>query len=120
MSYPLTRATRGSGFHSQGLAGENLGSKKLVYLTANGTWKLADSEVVMINPGLGITKERIKSGMVGSIHRYGYIGRNDWVFITGKAIYASDVLGELTQTMLRIEDKPIGHAESRRLIFFNP
>ena len=123
MSYPLQRRRRGSGFWIQGHAGEELGSKKLVYLDSSGSWKLTDSEVAAEMPVLGITMERIPSGQAGSILRYGYVGRADWTWTIGGAIYASATSGELTQTQPPMASQAvqiIGYPEARNLIFFNP
>lgn len=105
------------------MAGETLGSKKLVYLTATGDWKLADANTAATMPVLGITKEYINVGQGGSIHRYGYIGRSDWTWTIGGAIYASETAGELTQTAPELVNnvvQPVAYAESKRIIFFNP
>ena len=105
------------------MAEESLGSKKLVYLTASGGWKLADANAVALMPVLGITKEYINVGQGGSIHRYGYIGRSDWAWTIGGAIYASETAGELTQTQPPLASQVvqiIGYAEAKNLIFFSP
>ncbi|GAH38886.1 unnamed protein product, partial [marine sediment metagenome] len=54
---------------------------------------------------------------------YGYIGRSDWTFTIGGAVYASETAGELTQTEPELTSnvvQPVAYAEAGTLIFFNP
>lgn len=124
MKYEVKRLRRGSGLVIQGMAGENLGSKKLVYLNSDGTWKLAHASVTSKMPSLGITMERINVGQGGSILKEGYIGRSDWAFTTGDRVYVSEnAAGELTQTApsnpVNIIQE-IGIAASSKLVWFSP
>ena len=124
MKYVFKRLNRGSGIVIAGAAGENLGSKKLVYMTSSGSWKLADAASATTTPAIGITMEPIRSGMAGNILTKGYIGRADWTWNTGERIYISEITaGELTQTappnpIYIIQE--IGIAAGSKLIWFSP
>jgi hypothetical protein len=124
MKYEVKRLGRGSGLVIQGMAGENLGSKKLVYLCSDGTWKLAHASITAKMPSLGITMEKINSGQGGSILKEGYIGRSDWAFTTSGRVYVSEnAAGELTQTAPSNPAniiQEIGIATSPKLIWFSP
>ena len=99
MTYPLEYKREGSGFYENGLAGETLGARKLVYMDANGQWKLADADAASAFPVVGITLEAISSSKYGKILTKGYVGDASWSWATlGASIYASATAGELTQT----------------------
>lgn len=99
MTYVLEYKREGSGFFEVGTAGETLGARKLVYLDANGVWKLADADAVATFPVVGITLDAVVSGRTGGILTKGYVGDASWTWTDlGAAIYASATAGELTQT----------------------
>ena len=121
--YVIQRARRGSGFYEMGLAGELLGSKKLVYMTSDGSWKLADANTATTLPAIGITMERIPSGQAGRILTNGHIGRADWTWTIGARLYASETAGELTETAPTDPSnfiQTMGIAKSKNLVGFNP
>ena len=122
--YLITRDRRGSGLITQGMAGENLGSKKLVYLTPVGDWRLSDADSASTMPSMAITMEQIGVGKAGRILLRGYIGRGDWLWTIGGSVYASSTTaGELTQTAPPNPEnliQEIGIAVSKNLLDFNP
>lgn len=122
--YLITRDRRGSGLITQGMAGENLGSKKLVYLTPAGDWRLSDADSASTMPSMAITMEGIRAGMAGRILLRGYIGRANWLWTIGGSVYASSTTaGELTQTAPPNPEnfiQEIGIAISKTFIDFNP
>jgi len=125
MSYPLLHdRVAGSGLYIWALAGENLGNRKVVYISNDGTWKLADATIAMGMPCLGLTMDIIASGHRGWILIKGFIGLSTWTWTVGGGIYVSEVTaGELTQTSpanpINII-QGIGYAESATQIFFSP
>lgn len=114
----------GSGLFIRGLAGEDLGNRKVVYINDDGTWKLADATSALEMPGLGITMHAITSGRRGWIMVVGFIGLPTWTWTAGGSIYVSDITpGEVTQISpanpVNII-QGIGYAESATQIFFHP
>lgn len=120
MTYPLSHKRRGSGFTMQGRAGENLGSKKLVYQASDGLWYLADADIITMMPSIGITMGSIRQGVGGMILRYGFIGSTTWAWTLGASIYATTTPGELSQTAPNDLRQTIGRATKSNMIFFNP
>jgi len=98
LTYPLDHVYTGSGFTQNGLAGQTLGARKLVYLDVNGRWSLADADSSTTMPVLGLTVGAISNGKRGLILLWGFIGYEDWSWTAGEDIYASTVAGELTHT----------------------
>jgi len=99
MTYPLEYDARtGSGFFVNGLAGENLGDRKLVYIV-NNAWKHADAAIAISMPVIGLTMGAIQAGKWGKILIQGFIGDENWTWTVGNPLYASEsVTGNLTQT----------------------
>jgi len=120
MTYRLSHRARGSGFTMQGRAGENLGSKKLVYQDVDGLWYLADADAAATMPSLGITMSSIRMGVGGSILRYGFIGSAAWAWTVGASVYATSTPGELSHVAPAGIRQTIGRATRANMIFFNP
>lgn len=122
MLYKLEYKRDGSGFWENGLAGESLGNRKLVYLDTNGVWKLADADAVGRFTCVGITLAAIANGKYGRILTFGYIGLGSWTWATlGAPIYATSTAGELSQTQPSDGTKiqVVAMAKDSDLIFFN-
>lgn len=99
MTYQIESKREGSGTWFNGLAGETLGARKLVYLDSTGAWKLADADDASAFTAVGITGSAINNGKRGKILFKGFIGDADWAFASlGAPIYATSTAGELTQT----------------------
>ena len=114
----------GSGDFIRGIAGEDLGNRKLVYLDITGTWSLADADAVASMPAVGLTMHAISSGDPGWILTKGWIGLLTWTWIAGGTIYASTTPGELTQTKPSAQEYPniqsVGIASTATQIRFDP
>ena len=119
--YQLEYRRNGSGFWENGLAGETLGAKKLVYRDATGAWSLADATAAATMPSIGITLEAIPSGKYGKILTKGYVGDASWSWTVGGAIFASATSGELTQTVPSTDlQQIIGYATGGDMLFLTP
>lgn len=121
MTYRLNHRHKGSGFVFQGRAGENLGSRQLVYQASDGLWYLADADTIATMPVIGIAMEAIRLGVAGNILLYGYIGSNSWSWTRGSPIYASGTPGELTQTQTPTGTvQAVAMAIKQNMILFDP
>ena len=122
MTYQLEYKRNGSGFYENGLAGETLGARKLVYLDTNGYWRLADADDVNRFPVVGITLESIPVNNYGGILTKGYIGDSSWGWATiGGPIYATSTQGELSQTapVDGVKSQVVGIVKESDLILFD-
>lgn len=122
LTYPLEYKREGSGFYENGLAGETLGARKLVYLDTNGQWKLADADAAATMPCLGITLGAITSGRSGKILTQGYIGDAAWAWTVGASLYVGATAGELTETAPSGSGylQVVAHAKEGDLIYLFP
>ena len=124
MTYPVIYDKRdGSGFYIDGVAGEALGDRKLVYIDSSGLWRLADADTAARMTVIGITIGAIPAGKWGRILTDGFIGLSTWIWTVGEVVYASDVAGELSQTMLGTASnvvQEIGYALTATQISFKP
>jgi len=121
LTYQLEYKREGSGFWENGLAGETLGDRKLVYLDTNGLWRLADSDDASKMPSLGVTIGGISNGKYGRILTQGYIGDPDWSWTVGASLYACVNAGELTETQPTSgEVQVVAHAKEGDLIYLFP
>ena len=75
----------GSGNFILGIAGEDLGDRKMVYLTISGTWMLADADAAASMPAVGLTMHAFSSGKPGWILTDGWIGLSTWTWTAGTA-----------------------------------
>jgi len=116
--YELKRA--GSGAYTEGVAGENLADRDLVYLNASGLWVKADSDSAISMPVIGLTMGALTSGKRGSFLLRGFIGLASWSWTSGGAIYPTSVSGVISQTApttgLR---QTLGYAVTSSLIYFD-
>lgn len=124
MTYPIVYDKRdGSGFYINGIAGEALGDRKLVYVGSDGLWRLADADIIVKMRGIGLTIGAIPAGKWGRILTRGFIGLSTWTWTVGEVVYASNVAGELSQTMLDMSSnvvQEIGYALTATQISFGP
>jgi len=121
LTYLLDHKREGGGFVEVGVAGENLGAKKLVYRNVLGVWRLADSDAAATMPVIGMTIGAIPSGRRGNIFLQGFIGDASWAWIIGDEVYASQTPGELTQTLPSgVVFQQVAIAYEGDLIYFNP
>lgn len=122
MSYELKPRMEGDGFWMMGTAGEDLGARKLVYLTSDSEWKLADADIAASMPVIGMTQHAISYGRRGQIFFKGFIGDVDWAWTVGGTIYPSATAGELTQTLPSTAtiQQIAGYAYNSTLIYFSP
>lgn len=112
----------GSGSIAHGIAGENLGENKVVYMGANGRLYLADADSVATMPCIGITLMIATVGQGVEVLLHGYIGDSTWTWTTGSEVYVSTTAGELTQTAPSGAGdivQVVGMATSSTFIYFN-
>ncbi len=122
MSHQIESKREGSGTWFNGLAGETLGARKLVYLDTTGAWKLADADDATAFTAVGITGGAISNGKRGKIILKGFIGDADWSWASlGSPIYATSVAGELSQTepIDGVKIQVVALAFEDDLIYFN-
>ena len=125
MTYQVDSFKRaGSGLFISGIAGEDLGDRKLVYIASDETWKLADADTALTMPVIGLTMGAISVGLRGRILVKGFIGLKTWAWSVGEGLYASEnVAGELTQTAppdINHFTQEIGFPITETQIFFSP
>ncbi|GAG75232.1 unnamed protein product [marine sediment metagenome] len=121
LTYPMEYIRDGSGFYENGLAGETLGARSLVYRDGNGAWQLADQSNLDNMPTLGITIGAISSGRYGRILTQGYIGDESWSWTAGDALYVSTTPGVMTQTAPTTGYRQIvAYANTGDMIFMLP
>jgi len=117
--YELKR--EGGGSYTQGVAGENLVARDLVYLNVVGQWVKASALDITNMPVIGIAIGEIPSGQIGRIFLNGFIGYASWSWTPGMDIFAGGVAGSLSQTVVEFTaTQRMGVAVTSDLIYFNP
>lgn len=123
MAYPLDAVTRGAGLMIQGVGDEDVPAKKLVYLSSNGKWRLADASAISTMPASGIVCGALQIDRKGEILLEGLIGDASWNWTPGKILFVSTVTGEITDiqpTGASEQVQTVGIALTQTLILFNP
>jgi len=114
----------GSGLFIRGRIGETVGNRKVVYLSPDGTWKLADADNTSKMPSLGLSMHTAEPGSRGWILIKGFIGLPTWAWTGGGRLYVSEnIAGELVQVSPPNPEnfiQDLGYAESATQIFFSP
>lgn len=121
MRYPITLLEEGSGFILNDVkAGEDLETKKLVYINNMGRWKYADRDSLIDLPVSGITLQAIKNGLKGPVLvGWGIIGDPTWSFTPGAPLYASSTPGDIIENSITRYAQQIGYALETKKISFN-
>jgi len=121
MRYPVTLLEEGSGFILDDIqAGEDLETKKLVYIDSTGRWKYAERESLIQLPVAGITLQKMKNGLKGPVLvGWGLVGDPDWSFTKGASLYASSIPGEIIESDIARYAQQIGYAVETNKIVFN-
>jgi len=119
--YLIGQRARGSGLSMPGIVGEAVTRGAAVYLSAvDGLWYLADADVLAELPVVAITKEaESTAGKVVQLVIIGLMGRSDWTWTRGDAIYVSGTPGVLTQTA-PANRNPVAVAITSTMIYVNP
>jgi len=93
--YVIKPHREGDGIETEGIAGEPLSKYDLVHLTS-GKWFKANRNISLTLPVYGMALSDLPINYNGRILLYGLISNLEWSWEDG-AIYASSVLGGLTQ-----------------------
>lgn len=121
MTYPYELKREGGGSYTQGIAGESLDARDLVYLNVLGEWVKASALEITEMPVIGIAIGEIPSGNRGRIFLNGFIGDASWAWTPGSDIFAGDTAGSLSQTVTEFSaTQRMGVAVTSNLIYFNP
>ncbi len=116
--YDLTR--EGSGAYTQGVAGETLSDRDLVYLNASGVWVKADADEVTNMPVIGLALGALTTGKWGRILLRGFVGHSTWSWTQGGALYPTTTAGVISQTPPTTElRQTVGYAVEDDLIYFD-
>ena len=121
MRYPVALLEEGSGFILNDVkAGEDLKTKKLVYIDNTGRWKYADRDSLLTLPVAGITLQAMKKGLKGPVLvGWGIVGDPNWFWTVGGSLYASSTPGEIIETRAGEHSQKIGYALEPKKIVFN-
>jgi len=116
--YELKR--EGGGAYTQGVAGETLADRDLVYLNAAGVWIKADADTAATMPVLGIAMGAVASGKRGGFLLRGFIGHASWAWTPAAPLYPTNVAGVISDTppVLGIR-QTVGYAIEPDLIYFD-
>ena len=116
--YDLTR--EGSGAYTQGIAGETLADRDLVYLNASGQWVKADIDAASSMPVIGLALGGLTTGKWGRILLRGFVGHSTWSWTEGGALFPTTVAGVISQTAPTSElRQTVGYAVEDDLIYFD-
>jgi hypothetical protein len=126
MSYLINDAAQGMGLKKMMVAGEDIGSHKLVYVASDGKCYLSNANAVSTMPATGISCGEISNGGTGEILFLGLIGSTGWSWATGGEsglLYPSTDAGELTQSKPLVSGNQVqivATVITENLILFNP
>lgn len=121
MTYHYELKREGGGAYTDGVAGENLSARDLVYLNVTGEWVRASALEIADMPVVGIVIGAISSGDRGNIFLNGFIGDASWAWTPGSDIFAGSVPGALSQTVPELAaGQRMGVAVTSTLIYFDP
>ena len=121
MTYHYELKRDGGGAFTDGVAGEALTSRDLVYLNASGEWVKASALDITNMPVIGMSMGDTPSGNRGNIFLQGFIGSSSWAWTPGGDLFAGGVAGALSQTVPEFTaTQRMGVAVTATLIHFNP
>lgn len=102
-------------------AGVNLTQWQSVYLSAAGTWLLADANGSGTFPARGLVQAAVSSGAAARVIVKGHIRNDSWAWTVGGNIYLSETAGGLTQTAPTTASnvQALGWADSADSIILN-
>jgi len=121
MRYSVSLLEEGSGFVMNDIkAGEDLKTKKLVYINRIGRWKYANRDSLEAMQVMGITLQAMKKGLKGPVLvGWGIVGNPDWSFTLGATLYVSSIPGEIIEESISGYANQIGYAYDHKTICFN-
>ena len=107
------------------LAAVDIDFPQLVRIDTNGKWAKVDANAVATCRGLlGMALSNVSANNVASVLIKGFVRDDDWTWATlGAPIYAANVAGNLSQTLVNGEDDVVlivGTAIHADRMFFNP
>lgn len=102
-------------------AGQNMNQWSPVYLSAAGTWLLADANGSGTFPARGIIVATTTSGSKATVLVKGHVRNDSWSWTVGGNIYLSETAGGLTQTAPTTASnvQALGWADSADSIILN-
>jgi len=121
MPYTVLLLEDGDGFiWPDAIGGEKLESKKLVTIGTDGKWYYTKSSESSRTQVKGLTLSSIAKNKVGEILLWGLVGNPNWAFNEGAEVYASNILGELTETPPEFNPEVVGKVIEPDYILFSP
>jgi len=102
-------------------AGANLTQWQAVYLSAAGTWLLADANGSGTVPARGLVNAAVSNGAKATVIVKGHIRNDSWNWTVGGNIYLSETAGGLTQAAPTTASnvQALGWADSADSIILN-